>query len=93
MSAALAGPEAIMTIHESDAKPETSDDSATKAAENAPQVESRARARDHTLKPGGAHGAPVGIGIPDVDPDSLPGRALDPEQEWFGNTRDERPGD
>lgn len=82
-----------MATDDSHAKSDTSDYSATKAPENAPHVESRPKPRDHTLTPGGAHGAAAGIGISDVDPDSLPGRALDPGQQWFGKTRDERPGD
>lgn len=82
-----------MTSDDSRAKSDTSDYSATKAPENAPHVTSQPKARDHTLKPGGAHGAPMGIGISDIDPERLPGLALDPGQEWFGNTRDERPGD
>jgi hypothetical protein len=72
----------------SDAKAETHDSSGTKGPEDTEHVEPQPRSHDDTLKPGGSHGAAAGVGMSEVDPDALPGRALDPGQEWFGGTRD-----
>lgn len=65
-------------------KSETSDYSATKAPENAEHVESKARTRDDTLKPGGAHGATAAVGMTELDRDSVPNGATDPRQTDYG---------
>jgi hypothetical protein len=41
----------------------TSDYSATKAPENQPHVESKVPTDDARARPGGAHGAPVSVGM------------------------------
>ena len=69
-------------------KPETSDYSATKAPENREHVESDAPPQRTTLKPGGAHGATVPVGMSDIDLRTIPSRAVDPMLEDFGDTRD-----
>ena len=66
-------------------KSETSDYSATKAPENAEHVESKARDRSNTLKPGGAHAATAAVGMTELDRDSVPNGATDPHQTDYGS--------
>jgi hypothetical protein len=66
-------------------KSETGDYSATKAPENAEHVESKARNRNDTLKPGGAHGATAAVGMTALDRDSVPNGATDPHQTDYGS--------
>ena len=66
-------------------KSETSDYSATKAPENAEHVESKARDRNDTLKPGGAHAATAAVGMTELDRDSVPSGATDPHQTDYGS--------
>lgn len=63
----------------------TADYSATKAPENEPHVESRARSRDDTLKPGGSHGAKAAVGMSEMDRDVVPSGAVDPHQTDYGS--------
>ena len=56
---------------------DTSDDPATIAAEHGKLVPSTARAAGATLKPGGAHGAPVDVGMTALHGENVPGHALD----------------
>ena len=64
---------------------ETSDYSATKAPENAEHVESKSRSRDDTLKPGGAHAAKTGVGMSELDRETVPNGATDPRQTDYGS--------
>lgn len=70
---------------EAERNSETSDYSATKAPENAEHVESRARSRDDTLKPGGSHPAKAAVGMTALDRDTVPNGATDPRQTDYGS--------
>lgn len=65
-------------------KSDTSDYSGTKAPENAEHVESKSRSREDTLKPGGSHGAKTGIGMSELDRDTVPNGATSPGQTDYG---------
>jgi hypothetical protein len=56
---------------------ETSDYSATIAPENSRPATATARAAGATLKPGGAHGAPVDVGMTELHGEDVPSHALD----------------
>jgi len=56
---------------------ETSDYSATIAPENRTHVTATARAAGATLKPGGAHGAPVDVGMTELHGEDVPSHVLD----------------
>jgi hypothetical protein len=58
---------------------ETSDYSATIAPENSRHVTAEARAGGATLKPGGAHGAPVDVGMSELHRENVPSQADDGE--------------
>ena len=67
--------------------------SATKAPENRPHVESTAAVNPATLRPGGATGSPVAIGISAVDRVDIPSGARKPEELAYGeNPAAERAG-
>jgi hypothetical protein len=66
-------------------KSETSDYSGTKAPENQGHVESKFQADDPRLKPGGARGAKVPIGMPELDRDTVPNGATDPGETRYGD--------
>jgi hypothetical protein len=51
---------------------DTTDYSATKAPENKDHVESRTTSGDSRLTPGGAHGAPVEVGMSGLDRRTVP---------------------
>ncbi len=55
----------------------TTDYSATKAPENRPHVESKVPAVDARARPGGAHGAPVSVGMESLHADTV----LQPDRE------------
>jgi hypothetical protein len=55
----------------------TGDYSATKAPENRDHVESKVHSIDDSLKPGGAHGAPVDVGMSELHRDDVPGLDAD----------------
>ena len=63
---------------------DTGDYSGTKAPENAEHVQSTARRRDDTLKPGGAHAATAAIGMSELDRDTVPNGATNPGQTDYG---------
>ena len=56
---------------------DTSDYSATIAPENSRHVIAQARAAGATLKPGGAHGAPVDVGMTELHGEDVPSHVLD----------------
>jgi hypothetical protein len=56
-------------------KPDTSNDSATKAPENREHVESRARTKNDTLLPGGPHRATAEIGMQELNREDVPTKA------------------
>lgn len=68
------------------------DYSATKAPENRPHVESQAPSKDHTLKPGGRHGATAAVGMSELDRDAVPSGATDPGQTDYGHRSIPGPG-
>ena len=71
---------------------ETSDYSATIAPENRTHVTAEARAAGATLKPGGAHGAPVDVGMSELHREDIPSQADDLDHSRDGDRRsDERP--
>ena len=68
-------------------------DSATIAPENRQHVTSTARAAGATLKPGGAHGAPVDVGMTELHGEDVPGHALDlVEHQDVAHPADDRAG-
>jgi len=64
---------------------ETSDDSATIAPENSRNVTAEARAGGATLKPGGAHGAPVDVGMSELHREDIPSQADDLDRSHTGD--------
>jgi hypothetical protein len=64
---------------------ETGDYSGTEAPENAEHVQSKARSRDDTLKPGGAHAATAAVGMSELDRDAVPSGASNPRQTDYGS--------
>jgi hypothetical protein len=56
---------------------DTRDDSATIAPENSKHVTAQARAAGATLKPGGAHGAPVDVGMTELHGEDVPSHVFD----------------
>jgi hypothetical protein len=65
----------VATDDPTDKKSSTSDYSATKAPENRDHVESEAQSGDPRLHPGGAHAASAGVGMQELDRDSVPSEA------------------
>jgi hypothetical protein len=65
--------------------------SATQAPENRPHVESSAPPVEATLKPGGAHGSPVDVGMSELYHETVPSGASDLELTHYGeNPAEER---
>jgi hypothetical protein len=64
---------------------QTGDYSGTKAPENKEHVESTFRHRGDSLKPGGSHGARAGVGVSELDRDTVPNGATDPGQTRYDN--------
>jgi len=59
-------------------------DSATIAPENSRHVIAQARAAGATLKPGGAHGAPVDVGMSELHREDIPSQADDLDRSHTG---------
>jgi hypothetical protein len=71
----------------------TGDYSATKAPENRQHVTSNAEVADARMTPGGAHGAPVDVGMSELHHEDVPGEATDLDLAHYGeNPAEERRG-
>jgi hypothetical protein len=71
----------------------TGDYSATKAPENAEHVTSAKPTADLRQRPGGAHGAPVDVGMSELHREDVPGEASDLGLAHYGkNPAKEREG-
>jgi hypothetical protein len=68
-----------------DAKTDTGEYAPTKAPETREHAEEKATQPDSRLKPGGAHGSPVTIGMDALDRDQVPNNATKSEQLRMGD--------